>query len=158
MFRIFGWFGPSPNWAYAIGRCCQVLLALLLTSLTSSVYSVHGHMVDSSDFICGTHMDLYAQYVQGKYFVYLAHICKLMAILISYMYMPKTCQVGVLVVVFWHICATILGLFANTKWEQCEVHLQYGSHICSVINGNLMKYSLWSMYIVLLVTWLIPVI
>ena len=48
-------------------------------SLFSFVYSISGHMVNDTDFICDEHLATHLPYVQIIYFVYMVYIYNLAA-------------------------------------------------------------------------------
>ena len=58
------------------------------------LHSAHGHMVDTSDFMCGIYVQIHLPYVPVKY---MAYIFSLMDIFVSRVYMAIICKVDVVV-------------------------------------------------------------
>ena len=55
-----------------------------------SLYSIPGHMVDASDFICGTYIHIHPSYMHSKC---MAYMCSVVDIFVSSMYIAITCKV-----------------------------------------------------------------
>ena len=55
------------------------------------MYSSLGHMVDNSDFICGTYSEIRLLYMSIKYMACLAYVCGLFDIFVSGTYVALIC-------------------------------------------------------------------
>ena len=98
--------------------------------LSSSVSSVPGHMVDVS-YCIGTYLDIHPQYMPIKYF-HIWHVYPIWWVNLFLNTYFQECEIGVAVDVIY-ISANMLGLYVHLAGWLCELYLQCGSYIPSVI-------------------------
>ena len=81
-----------------------------------------------------THVCVYILPINLKYLANVAHMPNLVGTVISSTYLAITCEVCIVIdYVLAYICS-MLGLYAHLIFWLCDLHIQCGRHICSVID------------------------
>ena len=69
-------------------------------------------MLDVSDLICGTYMDIHPAYMPIKCFACVTHVPSLVGIIISHIYLAITCEVDNAVgYTLGHLCKNVESIY-----------------------------------------------